>query len=58
VERIEVSFPEEAVIFQFAAAARLALKPTQLLKVWIREGRGGGLKVPVREAGYCTSSWL
>jgi len=33
VERIEVPFPEEAVIFQFAAAVRLALKPIHLLKV-------------------------
>jgi hypothetical protein len=40
VERFVVPFPEEAVIFPFAATARLALKPTQLPKVWIR-GRGG-----------------
>jgi len=33
VDRSEVPFPEEAVIFQFAAAARLALEPIQLVMV-------------------------
>jgi hypothetical protein len=56
LERIEVSFLEAtAVIFQFAAAARLALVPIQLLKVWVH---GGGVKLQGREAGYFTPSWL
>ena len=46
VERIDVPFLEEAVIFQFAAEAILAFGPIQLLKVWILGSEGtGGVKL-------------